>query len=397
MPPLKADQAGANSLVKPLFFNGLREQVAGQRRRVPWRRLVSAPVLASAFVCLAAVYCFGIGRDRYQAVAEFVIRQPLPPSTMGSSLLSPTLGSPTVLGSLEDGRYLQVFLGSPEVMQRLYPNPSRFQQLYAPSWPDRWTGLQPSTKRDGQLVFFQRQQSVVPQELSGAVILKTNGFDPQQALQLNRALVAQAQRFVNEVNQGISADQRNFAEQEVVKARVRLNSANNKLNAFQDLHGQLNPVVEKDATTSYLAALESRLVDLKVQEASLRRQFRDSQAPEVSYVADQVQELKREIGEERSKVVSPQGRNLNRLSIQAQNLQNEVAFATEALKAAMLAADNSRLESQRQLKFLVMLREPQLPAEPEPYWRWKAFLASLGGLLVVWGVGGFLVGVVKRT
>ena len=397
MPPLKADQAGANSLVKPLFFNGLREQVAGQRRRVPWRRLVSAPVLASAFVCLAAVYCFGIGRDRYQAVAEFVIRQPLPPSTMGSSLLSPTLGSPTVLGSLEDGRYLQVFLGSPEVMQRLYPNPSRFQQLYAPSWPDRWTGLQPSTKRDGQLVFFQRQQSVVPQELSGAVILKTNGFDPQQALQLNRALVAQAQRFVNEVNQGISADQRNFAEQEVVKARVRLNSANNKLNAFQDLHGQLNPVVEKDATTSYLAALESRLVDLKVQEASLRRQFRDSQAPEVSYVADQVQELKREIGEERSKVVSPQGRNLNRLSIQAQNLQNEVAFATEALKAAMLAADNSRLESQRQLKFLVMLREPQLPAEPEPNWRWKAFLASLGGLLVVWGVGGFLVGVVKRT
>lgn len=397
MPPLKADQAGANSLVKPLFFNGLREQVAGQRRRVPWRRLVSAPVLASAFVCLAAVYCFGIGRDRYQAVAEFVIRQPLPPSTMGSSLLSPTLGSPTVLGSLEDGRYLQVFLGSPEVMQRLYPNPSRFQQLYAPSWPDRWTGLQPSTKRDGQLVFFQRQQSVVPQELSGAVILKTNGFDPQQALQLNRALVAQAQRFVNEVNQGISADQRNFAEQEVVKARVRLNSANNKLNAFQDLHGQLNPVVEKDATTSYLAALESRLVDLKVQEASLRRQFRDSQAPEVSYVADQVQELKREIGEERSKVVSPQGRNLNRLSIQAQNLQNEVAFATEALKAAMLAADNSRLESQRQLKFLVMLREPQLPAEPEPIWRWKAFLASLGGLLVVWGVGGFLVGVVKRT
>ena len=63
----------------------------------------------------------------------------------------------------------------------------------------------------------------------------------------------------------------------------------------------------------------------------------------------------------------------------------------------MLAADNSRLESQRQLKFLVMLREPQLPAEPEPNWRWKAFLASLGGLLVVWGVGGFLVGVVKRT
>jgi capsular polysaccharide transport system permease protein len=55
------------------------------------------------------------------------------------------------------------------------------------------------------------------------------------------------------------------------------------------------------------------------------------------------------------------------------------------------------MESQRQLKFLVMLRQPQLPAQPEASWRWKAFLASLGGLLVVWGVGGFLVGVVRRA
>jgi len=383
--------------VTPLLMRRLGERLRAVRAGIPWLLLVRAPVLAAVYAALAAVYCFGIGRDRYQAVSEFVIRQPLPPSSVGSSLLSPTLGSPTVLGSLEDGRYLQVFLGSPEVMQRLYPNPSTLEKLYAPRWPDRWTGLQPGTNRDGQLAFFQRQQSVLPQELSGAVVVQTNGYTPQQAQRLNQALLVQAQRFVNEVNQGISADQRTFAEQEVVKARARLDQANRALNAFQDRHGQLNVVVEKDATTTYLAALESRLVDLKVQEASLRRQFRDPQAPEVSYVADQVQELQQQIAEERGKVVSPAGRDLNRLAIQAQSLQNEVTFATEALKAAMLAADNSRMESQRQLKFLVMLREPQLPAQPEQSWRWKAFLASLGGLLVVWGVGGFLVGVVKRA
>jgi capsular polysaccharide transport system permease protein len=367
------------------------------QRRLPQLRPWVLPGLVGVYVVTAACYCFLIGRDRYQSVSEFVIRQPLPPSAVGSSLLSPTLGSPTVLGSLEDGRYLSVYLGSPELLHRIYPNPATLEKLYAPRMPDIFTGLRKGSNQDLQLIFFQRQQSVVPQELSGSVVLTTNGYTPQQALSLNQSLVQEAQRFVNEVNQGISGNQRDFAEKEVAKARVRLGVANQALNNFQDRHGQLNAVVEKDTTTTYISALESRLVDLRVQEASLRRQFRDPQAPEVAYVADQVVELQRQIAQERDKVVSPEGRDLNKLAIQSQNLQNEVVFATEALKAAMLAADNSRMESQRQLKFLVMLRDPQLPAQPEQTWRWKAFLASIGVLIVVWGVGGFLVGVVKRT
>ncbi len=375
----------------------LRQRFSSWHSPVAWSDLARPQLLAVVVVMGSALYCFGIGRDRYQSVAEFVIRQPLPPTSMGSSLLNPSLGSPTVLGSLEDGRFLQLYLASPEVMQRLYPKPDQLHQLYAPTSPDRWSGLPAGRNRDQQQAFFQRQLALVPQELSGAISLTTTAFTPDQALALNKALLVQAQQFVNEVNQTISANQLKFAEQEVSRAREKLGKANQAMTDFSAQYGQLNTLVERDVTTSYIAALESRLVDLKVQEASLRRQYRDPQAPEVGYVADQVQELELQIQEERTKVVSTGGRDLNRLTAQAQNLQNEVVFATEALKAAMMAADNSRMESQRQLKFLVMLRQPQLPAQPEASWRWKAFLASLGGLLVVWGVGGFLVGVVRRA
>jgi capsular polysaccharide transport system permease protein len=375
----------------------LRERVSTWRSPLAWRDLARPQLLAVLVVLGSGVYCFGIGRDRYQAVSEFVVRQPLPPSTVGSALLNPSLSSPTVLGSLEDGRFLQVYLSSPDVMQRLYPDPGRLAQLYAPRPPDRWSGLPAGGNRDQELTFFQRQLAVVPQELSGVIQITTTGFAAEQALELNKALLEQAKRFVNEVNQSISTDQRQFAEQEVARARGRLALATQALNAFQSEHGQLNPLLERDVTTNFIAAMESRLVDLKVEEASLRRQFRDPQAPEVAFVTDQVRELERQIREERAKVVSPGGRDLSRLTVEAQALENEVTFATEMLKSAMMAADNSRMESQRQLKFLVMLREPQLPAQPEQSWRWKAFLASLGGLLVVWGVGGFLVGVVKRA
>jgi len=133
-----------------------------------------------------------------------------------------------------------------------------------------------------------------------------------------------------------------------------------------------------------------------VEEAGLRRQFRDPQAPEVQAVADQVQELQRQIQEERASVVNPQGRALSSRASEAMKLQNEVTFATEGLKAAMLAVENSRMESQRQLKFLVMLSDPQAAAVQDWNWRWQAFLGAIGGLVVAWGLVGFVSGVRRR-
>ena len=365
-------------------------------RSISQSRFVNPPLLAIYLLVIAAIYIFIIGRNRYTATSEFVIRQPLPPSTTGSSLLSPTLGSPSILGSLEDGRYLQVYLSSPEVMKRIYPDISKLQLNYNPEFPDIFSGLPKSSNSDYQLYFFRRQQSVVPQELSGVIVLTTTGFTSAQAFALNKSLLQQAQLFVNSVNQGISNNQLLFAEKEVAKARQRLTNATNTLNAFQDQHGQLNAISEKELTSNFSTSLESRLVDLKVQEATLRRQFRDPQAPEVAYVSDQARELQRQIAEERRDAVSSKGRDLNEMSLKLQNLQNEVAFASEALKSSLLASDNSRIESQRQIKYLVMLQEPRIPSQPNQSWRFQAFFSVIGILIVIWGVGGFLVGVSRR-
>ena len=72
-------------------------------------------------------------------------------------------------------------------------------------------------------------------------------------------------------------------------------------------------------------------------------------------------------------------------------------FASEALKAARLAADNSRRESQRQQKFVVMLSEPQLSVAPDQNWRWQGFLGSVGIIVVGWGVGGFILAAMKKA
>jgi capsular polysaccharide transport system permease protein len=133
-----------------------------------------------------------------------------------------------------------------------------------------------------------------------------------------------------------------------------------------------------------------------VEEASLKRQFKDYGSPEVAYVTDQVRELERQIEEERTDLVNPDGRDLNRLVAEGSKLETEVALATEAMKSAITAADNSRQRSQQQVKFLVRLAEPQIPELQYFDWRWKGFLATLGVIVVAWGIGSFVLGVVDR-
>ena len=361
------------------------------------KRVAKPRVLISAFLATSAFYCFVLGRDRYTAVSEFVIQQAAPLNTSSASVLAGAAAAPQVLTSLVDGQYLQVYLASSDVKTRLFPDPQKLEQDYRIQFPDWMAGLPANSSAPAQLDFYRKQLSVAPQPLSGSVIVKTSGFTPDQALGLNKELLNQSRRFVNEVNQSISADQNQFARKELQLAEKNLKAATKKLEQFQDANGNLNVETEQAETSAFISGLESKLVDLKVEEAALRRQYRDPNAPEVAFIADQVNELEAQIREERDRSVSENGRDLNSLAIEEAGLRSDVSFATQSLQSARLAADNSRRESQRQLKFVVVLSQPQLPVSPDQNWRWQAFLGSVGIIIVVWGVGGFLLAAMRKS
>ena len=256
-------------------------------------------VLISLFLATSAFYCFVIGRDRYTSVSEFVIQQAAPLETSSASVLAGAAAAPQVLTSLVDGQYLQVYLASAEVKNRLFPNLVSLEKGYKQSFPDVFSGLSSGSSSPQQLSFYRKQIQISPQPLSGSVIIRTVGYGPDQAFSLNQSLIIQSRRFVNEVNQSINADQNIFAQKEVELAEKNLKEASRRLEIFQDKFGQLNVESEQAATTSFISRLESRLVDLKVEEATLRRQYRDPNAPEVSFVADQVRELEKQITKER--------------------------------------------------------------------------------------------------
>ena len=366
-----------------------------------WRnrlvRVVKPRVLISAFLATSAFYCFVIGRDRYTSVSEFVIQQAAPLQGATASILGGSTTAPQVLTSLVDGQYLQVYLESSDVKNRLFPDGKKLEKAYRPKFPDIWTGLYMNSSAPEQLDFYRKQLTAAPQPMSGSVILTTSGFTPKQAFDLNAALIKQSRRFVNEVNQSINAEQNKFAIKEVEFAEINYKAASRSLERFREKNGNLSVESERVAASSFISGLESQLIELKVEEAALRRQYRDPNAPEVAYVADQVKELEVQIRQERDRSVSKNGRDLNALVLEEAGLISDVEFAAQALQSARLASDNSRRDSQRQLKFVVILSQPELPVSPDHNWRWQAFLACLGAVVVGWGVGGFVLNAMRKS
>ena len=300
-----------------------------------------------------------------------------------------------MLGSLEDGRFLAVYLTSPEVMERVFQR-LKPEVTWGRRAPDPFAGIQRGANRDQLLAFFRRQVFVVPQDLTGVINLTTVGLAPEAAYRLNQLLLEEAESFLNRINQNISRNQQQFSEQEVELARQRLDRANFALNSFKNQYGEVSPDQSATATSSFITSLESKLVDLKVEEASLKRQFKDPTSPEVAYVTDQVRELERQISEERALLVAPEGKDFNRITTESSKLQTEVTLATEALGSAIRAADSNRQNSLSQAKFLIRLSIPQQPQAQNINWRWQGQLAVIGSLVVLWGLGSFALGIVNR-
>lgn len=383
--PSKFDQNGLSVLAT---------RMGNLKRRYRAINLLSLGIIV---VIASGVYSFGIGRPRFQSTSQFIIRQPgsssitTPLPLQGGSFFS----SSSVLSSLEDGRYLQVHLNSPEVLER------SFRWLlesgrYSKKMPDIFAGISEQANSDEKLIFYRNQVQLTPHDLSGVIELKTTALNPSTALQLNKILLNEAQRFVNEMNHSISREQLGFARREVVRSQARLNQATEKLNALKLSSGQLNPIQESEATSKVISNLEAQLIELKVEGASLKRQYRYNNPANVQIVTNKIEELEKQLKKERAESVSPNSKDLSGKATETMILQNQVDLASESLRAAMIAMENSRAESQRQLKFLVILSDPRIPETQDWSWRWKFFLGSIGILLTGWAVSGFMLGIRKR-
>jgi capsular polysaccharide transport system permease protein len=325
--------------------------------------LIGMPML------LYGLYLGLVAADRYVSESLIAVRQAggEGASLPGAAMLLAGVNPP----AREDTLYLKEFIHSRGLLQTLQDRLDLRGHYSTASldWPFR---LAPGASREDFVDFFRARVEVLFDDRSSLLRVRAQGFDAATAQQLNRAILEESERFVNESSHRIARERLRFAEGELQLASERLQTARSALLAFQNKHRLLDPraqALAADTLTSELEATKSRL---EAELGSLRA-FLFDDSYQVSALKSRIDALQRQIDAERRRATTNgttgkngnNGARLNALAIDFQGLQLQTEFAQDAYKLALSAVENARIDATRKLKSLIVVEPPSLPETAE--------------------------------
>ena len=341
-------------------------------------------VVSPLIIC--GSYFYILARTRYTVNSELVIRKAS--DNVDSSLsIGGLLGSGN-LSSREDAKFLQSYLKSPQLME-IAEEKINFSLKYKKNFLDPFAGISNNSTKDDKYNIFRKIINVYYNESSNILTIKTFAFDPNTAYKLNKLLIENSEYFANSLNQDIFKKQLKFVRDEVEIKASEVDKASNNLIDFQRNNIILDPKAESLKKSSYLTALESELVKLKIDLAMLKRRFVKLDSPEIIDTTNQILELSNQIKEERLNLVNPRGDNLNLKILKVSDLENKLKFALDLYKAAITTYEKTRINSLQQQRFIAVISKPTIPEKSNNNWRHRGFLSVISSLLLILGLYNF--------
>jgi capsular polysaccharide transport system permease protein len=304
---------------------------------------------------LAILYYAIFAADRYVSEAKITVRQSGDAASAEVSSLALMMAGVNT-GSREETLYLRDYIHSLDMLKHLDAK-FKLREAYDSKKIDPLFRLYAGTSQEWFLRYYRNRVEVAFDDLTGLLTVRVQAFDPALAQQVNAEIIAQSERFVNEISHRMAREQMAFAETEMLKARERYQTAKNRLIAFQNKHKVLDPLAQAQATATLSAQLESEIAHKEAELKTLTGYLQEN-APQVALMRNQVAALKAQLDKERAKVTSQNGGRLNTLASEYQNLLLDAGFAEDAYKAALTAMETTRIEASRKLKSLVVVETP---------------------------------------
>ncbi|MCL1960474.1 MAG: hypothetical protein FWG56_01540 [Desulfovibrionaceae bacterium] len=314
-------------------------------------------LLIAAPLALACIYYPFFAADRYVSESEIGVRQSNTGSAASGLLLAiPGLSAP----SQNDPLYVKEYIHSLGLLNKLDAR-LHLRQHYQSQKTDPFFRLWGGTSQEWFLDYYRSRVKVTFQDQAALLTIEVEGFDPAFAQELNKAILEESERFVNDFSQRISGEQMKFSEGELKRAQERLQEAQQKMLAFQREHHWLDPMAQAQAAGALTADLQATLTK---QEAELRsaRSYLTEDSYQVQALRKQVEAMRGQLEAERTRsIASENDKALNALAAEFQDLKIALGFAEDTYKLALTAVESSRIDSIRKVKSLVVIEPPSLP------------------------------------
>lgn len=344
-----------------VFLDSFLQRLKCWRRRVsifPLQRYLAHIIITAPMVMLL-IYLVIFSQPRYISESKVAVKRPneIDSSSLNVGLL---LGASNP-SSTEDSLYLKEYINSPDMLKAL-DKQLNFHHAFSQSGWDLFFHLSDSASAEKFLDYYRNRIAITYDEKSGLLNIQTQGFTPEFAQAFNLAVLKESERFINELSHRISREQMQFAEDELRQTRQRLNESKKQLLTYQNRNNVLDPTASAEAATALVNTLIGKKIEMEADLRNLLTYLR-ADAPQVVSTKNAIKALQAQIDEEQSKITAPEGKKLNSMAVDFEEIKGTVVFDTDLYALALKALEKTRMESARKLKTLSVISSPQRPQE----------------------------------
>ncbi len=361
----------------------LRMQMDIARRRRRKLALLFARLFVFVMLptILAGWYYYRIATPIYATKSEFVIQQAGPTGGGGGGLSG--LFSGTGLATSQDSIAVQGYLQSREAMVRLEQDLGFREHFKSPVF-DVLQRLEPDATMERAYSVYRDYVRISYDPSEGLIRLEVMAADPQVATAWATQLISYAEEQVDQLTQRLRADQMKDAQTGYDEAQTNLAASQRRLIELQERFKVLSSETEVGLITSQIASLETQLTQDRLSLAQMEANETPN-AARMEPLVRRIATLEDEIASLRSRMTEGGADGTSLAQVQGELLVAQADLQTRQLilAQALQSMETSRVEANRQTRYLSVSVSPIPPDEPAYP---RAFENTLVTMLILLGI-----------
>ncbi|MFK7882043.1 capsule biosynthesis protein [Roseobacter sp.] len=308
---------------------------------------------------LAGWYFYNVATPMYSTKSEFLILQA---DNQGGSGIGGLL-SGTQFATSQDSIAVQSYLQSKDALLRLDRDVG-FKSHFTQSDIDPVQRLTTNPSNEQAYKTFKKNVKVGYDPTEGVLRMEVIAADPLVSASFSRALIDYAEDRVNALSQQKRGDQMAEARASFENAERERRAAQEALVSLQIQGATLDPQAVIVGLRSQINTIELQLLEKELQLAALL----DNTSPNQSRVEGargDVRRLNDQLKELNARMIdASQGENsLAQLSVRIQMAQADLATRDLLLQSALQQMEQTRMEANRQVRYLTISVKPVPPEE----------------------------------
>lgn len=333
--------------------------IARRRRRRLGLLLGRLSFFVFAPSLVAGYYYYAVATPMYSSKSEFLVLKADSASGAVGGLFSGTQ-----FATSQDSIAVQSYLESKEAMLRL-DEELGFTAHFQQDWIDPIQRLDPEASNEKAYALYGRNVKIGYDPTEGVVRMEVAAADPEVAAAFSKQLISYAQERVNNLSQQKRRDQMSDAEATLADAEAKRREAQRQLVLLQQQSSILDPEGVIASLRQQISTFELQLQEKQLELAALQDNSRPNRA-KVTGVEGDIHRLEAVIAQLNSKMINAsEGEDsLANLRVQVQMAQADLATRDLILQSALQQVDTTRMEANRQVRYLTTSVAPVASEEP---------------------------------